>query len=87
MLVELEDDRFRHEHLGQLNAYVAWYKRNEMAPGGQPPIGILLCTEKNHELVEFASTLTRASKTASLEFLTAAAWTRLIAAYLIKEMN
>jgi hypothetical protein len=25
-----------------------------MAPGNQPPIGILLCTQKNHELVEYA---------------------------------
>jgi RecB family endonuclease NucS len=54
VLVELKDDRFRHEHLGQLNAYVAWYKRNEMTSGDQPPIGILLCTQKNHELVEYA---------------------------------
>lgn len=54
VLVELKDDRFRHEHLGQLNAYVAWYKRNQMTAGDQPPIGILLCTQKNHELVEYA---------------------------------
>lgn len=25
-----------------------------MSPGDQPPIGILLCTARNHELVEFA---------------------------------
>lgn len=54
VLVELKNDRFRHEHLGQLNAYVAWYKQHQMTSGDQPPIGILLCTHKNHELVEFA---------------------------------
>jgi len=35
----------------------------------------------------FVSALASASKTASLEFHAAAAWTRLIAAYLIKETN
>jgi predicted nuclease of restriction endonuclease-like (RecB) superfamily len=54
VLVELKADAFRHEHLGQLNTYVAYYKRHEMTESDQPPIGILLCTQKNDALVEFA---------------------------------
>lgn len=54
ILVELKSDTFRHEHLGQLNTYVAYYKKQQMTPGDQPPIGILLCTGKNDALVEFA---------------------------------
>ncbi|MBN8427576.1 MAG: DUF1016 family protein [Xanthomonadales bacterium] len=54
VLVELKTDAFRHEHLGQLNTYVAYYKQHQMTPGDQPPIGILLCTRKNDALVEFA---------------------------------
>lgn len=54
VLIELKNDAFRHEHLGQLNSYVGYYKKNEMAEGDQPPIGILLCTRKNQELVEYA---------------------------------
>jgi len=54
ILVELKTDAFRHEHLGQLNAYVAYYKKHQMTPGDLPPIGILLCTRKNDALVEFA---------------------------------
>jgi len=54
VLIELKNDAFRHEHLGQLNAYVSYYKRHEMSEGDQPPIGILLCTRKNAELVEYA---------------------------------
>jgi predicted nuclease of restriction endonuclease-like (RecB) superfamily len=54
VLIELKNDAFKHEHLGQLNAYVSYYKANQMHPGDQPPIGILLCTRKNHELVEYA---------------------------------
>jgi len=54
ILVELKTDAFRHDHLGQLNTYVAYYKKHQMTPGDQPPIGILLCTRKNDALVEFA---------------------------------
>ena len=54
ILVELKTDVFRHEHLGQLNTYVAYYKKHQMTPGDLPPIGILLCTRKNDALVEFA---------------------------------
>jgi YhcG PDDEXK nuclease domain len=54
VLIELKNDRFQHEHLSQLNTYVACYKQQQMTNGDQPPIGILLCTHKNHELVEFA---------------------------------
>ena len=54
ILVELKTDAFRHEHLGQLNSYVAYYKKHQMTLGDQPPIGILLCTSKNDALVEFA---------------------------------
>ncbi len=54
VLVELKTTAFSHEHLGQLNTYVAYYKKNEMTKGDQPPVGILLCTQKNAALVEFA---------------------------------
>ena len=54
VLIELKNDAFQHEHLGQLNTYISYYKSNQMHPGDQTPIGILLCTRKNHELVEYA---------------------------------
>jgi len=54
VLIELKNDAFKHEHLGQLNSYVSYYQQNEMAEGDQPPVGILLCTRKNEELVEYA---------------------------------
>ena len=40
--------------IGQLNTYVSWYKKNMMTEGDNPPIGILLCTKKDHALVEYA---------------------------------
>jgi predicted nuclease of restriction endonuclease-like (RecB) superfamily len=54
VLIELKNDAFKHEHLGQLNSYVSYYKENQMQDNDQPPIGILLCTRKNQELVEYA---------------------------------
>jgi len=54
LLIELKVDEFRHEHLGQLNTYVTWYRKHMMAQGDSPPIGLLLCTQKDHALVEYA---------------------------------
>ena len=54
IIVELKNDEFHHEHLGQLNAYVSYYKENEMHDGDNPPIGILLCTRKGKKMVEYA---------------------------------
>jgi predicted nuclease of restriction endonuclease-like (RecB) superfamily len=54
VLIELKNDAFKHENLGQLNAYVSYYKQHHMTEGDQPPIGILLCTRKNTELVQYA---------------------------------
>ncbi len=54
LLIELKVDEFRHEHLGQLNTYVTWYRKHMMAEGDNPPIGLLLCTQKDHALVEYA---------------------------------
>ncbi len=54
VIVELKNDEFRHEYLGQLNAYVSYYKENEMHEGDNPPVGILLCTRKGKKMVEYA---------------------------------
>ncbi|MCE9260024.1 PDDEXK nuclease domain-containing protein [Bacteroides fragilis] len=54
VIVELKNDEFRHEHIGQLNAYVSYYAENEMQPGDNPPVGILLCTHKGKKMVEYA---------------------------------
>lgn len=54
VIVELKNDEFHHEYLGQLNAYVSYYKENEMHEGDNPPVGILLCTRKGKKMVEYA---------------------------------
>ena len=54
MLIELKREKFKHEHLGQLNTYLNWYRRHEMAEGDNLPIGLLLCSSKDEALVEYA---------------------------------
>jgi predicted nuclease of restriction endonuclease-like (RecB) superfamily len=54
VLLELKIEPFTHANAGQLNTYLNYYRRHEMRDGDRPPIGILLCTDKDHALVEYA---------------------------------
>jgi predicted nuclease of restriction endonuclease-like (RecB) superfamily len=54
VLVELKVDSFSHEHIGQLKTYVNYYRKEIMQPDDNPPVGILLVTNKNSALVEYA---------------------------------
>jgi predicted nuclease of restriction endonuclease-like (RecB) superfamily len=54
ILLELKLEKFSQENIGQLNTYVSWYHKNMMSIGDNPPIGILLCTDKKHALAEYA---------------------------------
>lgn len=54
VIIELKDDEFRHADLSQLNAYVSYFRENEMNIGDNPPVGILLCTRKGDKMVEYA---------------------------------
>jgi len=54
VLIELKLDQFTHEHIGQLNTYVSWYAENERSEGDNPPVGLLLCTEKDQTVVKYA---------------------------------
>ena len=51
VIVELKIDKFRHEYASQLNMYLNYFKAEVMQPDDNPPIGILLCTEKGDTLV------------------------------------
>ena len=54
LIVELKNEPFSHENFGQLNSYVSYWKENEMQPGDNPPVGLLLCTKKGKKMVEYA---------------------------------
>ena len=55
VIVELKIDKFRYEYASQLNMYLNYFKAEVMQPDDNPPIGILLCTEKGDTLVKYAT--------------------------------
>lgn len=54
VLVELKVGEFAYEYIGQLKTYVNYYRKEVMLPDDNPPIGILLVTNKDNALVEYA---------------------------------
>ena len=51
---ELKTNDFSPEHLGQLNFYLEALDRDLKKDHENPSIGILLCKDKDHEVVEYA---------------------------------
>jgi len=51
---ELKITSFKPEYLGKLNFYLEALDREVKKPHENPSIGVLLCTAKNKEVVEFA---------------------------------
>lgn len=54
VLVELKTESAKHEHIGQLKSYLQHYKKNVQEGNDNPPVGILLVTNQNKTLVEYA---------------------------------
>lgn len=54
VLVELKTNKANHEHIGQLKSYIQYFKKNIQLAGDNPPVGILLVTDQNKALVEYA---------------------------------
>jgi predicted nuclease of restriction endonuclease-like (RecB) superfamily len=52
--VELKVGRFEPEYLGKLNFYLEALDRDERKPHENPAIGVLLCSSKDDEVVEYA---------------------------------
>ena len=55
VLIDLKKGKFSHTDAGQMNFYLNYFKDNEMEAGDNPPIGILLCTDKSHSVVKYAT--------------------------------
>jgi hypothetical protein len=45
---------FKHEYAGSMNFYLNYLKAEEREEGENPPIGIILCSEKSETHVEYA---------------------------------
>ena len=56
ILIDLKLGEFSHADAGQMNVYLNYYNENEKNEGDNPPIGIILCANKNESLVKYATT-------------------------------
>jgi len=50
--IDLKLDRFKAQYKGQMELYLRWLEANEMEPGEDTPLGLLLCTEGSEEQIE-----------------------------------
>lgn len=53
VLVDLKTGKLAHQDLGQMQMYVNYYTRTLMVEGDEPPIGIVLCADKNDAVVRY----------------------------------
>ncbi|MEA3443195.1 MAG: PDDEXK nuclease domain-containing protein [Bacteroidota bacterium] len=56
VLIEIKNDEFKHEHIGQLEIYLQYYKHEIKQKHDRDPIGILLCTKSKKTMVKYATT-------------------------------
>lgn len=55
LLIDLKTRAFQHGDAGQMNFYLNYWKTEVMAEGDHPPVGLLLCTDKDQTKVEYAT--------------------------------
>lgn len=55
VLIELKVDEFKHSGIGQLNTYLNYYKSEMEQKNDNPPVGILLVTDRDVALVQYAT--------------------------------
>ncbi len=55
LLIDLKVRKFRHVDAGQMNFYLNYWKKNMMADDDNPPVGLLLCSDKDEVTVEYAT--------------------------------
>lgn len=54
VIVEIKTEPFKPAFVGQMNAYLNWYKENKWTGGQRCPIGLIICKTKNAETVHYA---------------------------------
>jgi len=55
VLIDLKATKIKYDDIAQMNLYLAYYRKNMMEKGDNPPVGILMCTKAGKELVEYAT--------------------------------
>ncbi len=50
--VDLKLGKFKAAYKGQMELYLRWLEKNDMEAWEEPPLGLILCAEGNHEQIE-----------------------------------
>lgn len=53
--MDLKLREFQHEDAGQMNFYLNYLQEEVALPGENPPVGVVLCSEKDLAEVHFAT--------------------------------
>ncbi|MGI9525969.1 MAG: PDDEXK nuclease domain-containing protein [Weeksellaceae bacterium] len=53
--IELKIGKFKAAHKGQMELYLQWLNNHEREEGEEPPIGLILCSEKSEEQIALLS--------------------------------
>lgn len=54
VIVDLKLGKFGHADAGQMHLYLNYAREHWMVKGENPPIGLILCAEKNHAVARYA---------------------------------
>jgi predicted nuclease of restriction endonuclease-like (RecB) superfamily len=55
ILIDLKTRPFTNADAGQMNFYLNYFKNNELKDGDNPPVGLILCTDKDEVKVQYAT--------------------------------
>ncbi len=54
VLIDLKTDKLSHNDIGQMLLYTGYYEKENMDNGENPPVGLILCADKNDAVVKYA---------------------------------
>ena len=54
MIIDLKLDKFTHADAGQMHLYLNYAREHWVLPGENPPVGLILCAEKDNAVAKYA---------------------------------
>ena len=54
MVIDIKVGKFTHADAGQMHVYLNYARENWVQPGENPPVGLILCSERNDALARYA---------------------------------
>lgn len=54
IIIDLKLDKFTHADAGQMHLYLNYAREHWALPGENPPVGLILCAEKDHAVARYA---------------------------------